>query len=162
MIVDKVNAFLIIGSMFHGIGASIAVNKPVVLADPYSNHIINMSELKDRIIKRRYAAITKAKEAKNFAVIISTKIGQFVPEDAARIKKKISSYGKVVNTIIADEIQPDLIRNFQEVQVFVNTACPRISYDDADQFTKPVLTPKEILVAIGELKWEDLLRKGFL
>ncbi|MEM4645842.1 MAG: diphthamide synthesis protein, partial [Archaeoglobaceae archaeon] len=32
---------------------------------------------------------------------------------------------------------------------YVNTACPRISYDDYKRFSKPIITPQEFEVLIG-------------
>lgn len=162
IIADEVESFLVIGSKFHGLGASLAVSKPVVLADPYSNRVTDMDKERERIIQRRYASIDQAKEAKNFGVILCTKTGQYNPAGAAAIKRQISNRGRTVCTIVADEITPDLLLNFEEVQVFVNTACPRLSLDDADRFAKPILSPKEALVTVGEMEWKNLLEQGFL
>jgi 2-(3-amino-3-carboxypropyl)histidine synthase len=52
--------------------------------------------------------------------------------------------------------------NFQEVDIFVNTACPRLAIDDAAKFNNSILLPKEILVAIGKMEWENLLDTGIL
>ena len=162
IIANEVESFLIIGSKFHGLGASLAVSKPVVLADPYSNRVTDMSKERERIILRRYAAIDQAKEARNFGIILGTKIGQYNPAGAAAVKAQLSARGRIVCTIVADEVAPDLLLDFEEVQVFVNTACPRLSLDDADRFVKPVLSPREALVAIGEMEWKNLLEQGFL
>jgi len=161
MIADKVDSFLIVGSTFHGLGASIAVDKPVILADPYSNKVANMNETKRKFILRRYAAIDEAKRAKNFAIILGTKPGQH-DSGAISLKKRLETQGKNVTIIVADEISPGPLENFKETQVFVNTACPRIALDDAERFTKPILLPREVLVAIGELTWENLLAQGWL
>jgi 2-(3-amino-3-carboxypropyl)histidine synthase len=50
---------------------------------------------------------------------------------------------------------------FAPIDAFVNTACPRIALDDASRFLKPVLLVKEAMVLVGELTWEELLRKGW-
>jgi len=42
----------------------------------------------------------------------------------------------------------------------VNTACPRISLEEPQKFSKPVLTVNEYMVAVGEGSWENLLKKG--
>jgi 2-(3-amino-3-carboxypropyl)histidine synthase len=49
---------------------------------------------------------------------------------------------------------------FPTMEAYVNTACPRISLDDASKFQKPVLTSSEALVIVGELSWEELCKKG--
>ena len=37
----------------------------------------------------------------------------------------------------------------------VNTACPMIAIDDAIKYAKPMITPYELEVVLGEKKWED-------
>ncbi len=37
---------------------------------------------------------------------------------------------------------------------YVNTACPRIALDDGELYAKPMLTPPEFLMALGELPLE--------
>jgi len=52
-----------------------------------------------------------------------------------------------------------VLMEFPTVEAYVNTACPRVSLDDASKFQKPVLTVNEALVVVGELSWEELCRK---
>ena len=78
------------------------------------------------------------------------------------LKTELSSKEKNVTVICADEISPDYLNNFQEVDIFVNTACPRLAIDDTVEFSDSILLPKETLVAIGKLEWEELLNIGFL
>ena len=44
--------------------------------------------------------------------------------------------------------------DFYPVDAFVNTACPRIAIDDSVRYAKPLITPFELEVALGEKKWE--------
>jgi len=48
-----------------------------------------------------------------------------------------------------DEVTPDRLTNFG-MDAYVNTGCPRITTDDGPQFKKPMLTPQEYRIAIGE------------
>ena len=41
------------------------------------------------------------------------------------------------------------------VDAFVNTACPRIAIDDSVKYAKPLLTPFELEVILGEKQWEE-------
>ncbi|WP_455369630.1 diphthamide biosynthesis enzyme Dph2 [[Eubacterium] cellulosolvens] len=159
---DHVDCFLIIGSKFHSLGACLAVNKPIIQADPYTNEVINLKDLRKSLIVSRYTAIEKAKKSNNFAILISTKVGQYDPKTAEILKLELSRKEKVVTTISADEISPTSLSNFQEVDIFVNTACPRLAIDDAVKFNNSILLPKETLVAIGKLEWEKLLDVGIL
>ena len=158
----EIEVFLIIGSKFHGLGASIATKKPVILADPYANEVVNMAGMKNITVLQRYAAIDKARHAQKFAVILGTKPGQYDLKEATRLKKMLTAKGKTASIIVADEIRPDSLENFTDVQAFINTACPRIAIDDAERLTKPILLPREALVAIGELTWENILDQGLL
>jgi 2-(3-amino-3-carboxypropyl)histidine synthase len=57
---------------------------------------------------------------------------------------------------------PEVLMEFPSIEAYVNTACPRISFDDASKFRKPVLTVNEALVVVGELSWEESCRRGLL
>jgi 2-(3-amino-3-carboxypropyl)histidine synthase len=37
----------------------------------------------------------------------------------------------------------------------VQVACPRLSIDWGEHFTKPLLTPYEAMVALKEVKWQN-------
>ncbi|WP_455281015.1 diphthamide biosynthesis enzyme Dph2 [[Eubacterium] cellulosolvens] len=159
---DYVDCFFIIGSKFHSMGACLAVNKPIIQADPYTNEVINLKDIRKSLIVSRYTAIEKAKRSNNFAILISTKIGQYDPKTAEMLKEEISRKEKDVIIISADEISTDSLNNFQEVDIFINTACPRLAIDDATKFNNSILLPKEVLVAMGKLEWENLLDTGIL
>ena len=58
------------------------------------------------------------------------------------------------------EITPEAIYGVSHIDAYVNTACPRISLDAPEKFSKPVLTVNEFMVACGESSWESMLKKG--
>ena len=58
------------------------------------------------------------------------------------------------------EIAPDTLLEFPSIDAYVNTACPRISLEAPQKFSKPVLTVNEFMVAVGEDSWENMLKKG--
>ncbi|EQD62740.1 Diphthamide synthesis, DPH1/DHP2, partial [mine drainage metagenome] len=39
----------------------------------------------------------------------------------------------------------------RDLEAYVNTACPRIALDDRALYGRPLLTPPEFLMALGEL-----------
>ena len=61
--------------------------------------------------------------------------------------------GKKGYLLALDHAGPDLI-DFYPVDAFVNTACPRIAIDDAVKYAKPLITPFELEVSLGEKSWE--------
>ena len=58
------------------------------------------------------------------------------------------------------EIIPETLLEFPSIDAYVNTACPRISLEAPEKFSKPVLTTNEFMVAMGEASWENMLKKG--
>jgi 2-(3-amino-3-carboxypropyl)histidine synthase len=159
---SQVDAFLIIGSYFHGLGAALSIEKSTVLADPYDRTVKVLDHDRDRIIRQRYAMVDKARRANNFGIIVSTKPGQSNPQMALSILKQIEEAGKKAVILYADEIVPQKLLDFTDIDVFVDTACPRLALDDPERFPKPIITRDEILVAVGAWTWEQLLERGLV
>ena len=151
-----VDAFLYVGSgNFHALGIKLFTNKPVIIADPYMNQVRTIDEFADRILRIRFAKITVAKEAKKFGIIVSSKKGQFRLELAKNLKNLIDKNGKEAFIILMDNISPDFLLPYMDLDAFIITACPRIAIDDANMYKKPLLTPKELEIVLNIRKWED-------
>jgi 2-(3-amino-3-carboxypropyl)histidine synthase len=54
------------------------------------------------------------------------------------------------------ELNPTKISMISSVDAWVQVACPRLSIDWGYAFTKPVLTPYEITVALEEVEWQEV------
>jgi 2-(3-amino-3-carboxypropyl)histidine synthase len=158
----EVDSFLIVGSYFHALGAALSVEKPTIHADPYDGTVRNLDQDRSRIIRQRFAIVEKARQADRFGIIVSTKPGQSNPTIALNIQRRIEENGKKAVILYADEIVPDKLLDFTDVQAFVDTACPRLALDDPERFAKPIVTRDEIMVAIGAWTWEQLLERGLV
>ena len=154
-----VDAFVIIGNRFHSMGAVIAVEKPVILLDVYNDEIMNMEGIRNKILKQRAISIQKLKDAKNVGIIVEIKPGQKFGNPKYLVDK-FKEQGKNAIVITMSEITPEKIMNFYHIDAFVELACPRIAVDDFAKYTKPILTFKEALVALGIKSWEDFLKNG--
>jgi len=139
---NKVDVFLYIGSgRFHPLGVSMLTEKPVIVANPYSDFVDKISNKeKEKWLKRRKGRIVKAIKAEIFGILISTKTGQFNLNLALEIKDKLENNGKRAFLFAGDEISPEGVLGF-EVDAWINTACPRIV---DDFFEKPVLNVDEL------------------
>jgi len=158
---DEVECFVIIGNKFHSIGATLAVKKPVILIDVYDNDIRTMGGLRDKILKQRAISIEKLKEAKKVGIIIGMKPGQKFGSPKYLLEK-LRKNGKTVILITMSELTPEKIMNFYNIDAFIELACPRIALDDFANYSKPILTMKEALVALGEISWDEIIEKGIL
>ncbi len=86
--------------------------------------------------------IEKAKDLRNFGVVISTKPGQKNLKSAESVKKRLKSLGKCAYTLVADQLTPEKLIGLK-IDVLVNTACPRIK-EDFEQFGKVILNPQDV------------------
>ena len=151
-----VDAFLYMGSgNFHPLGIKLSTQKPVIIADPYLNQARNIDEFADRILRIRFARITRAKEANKFGILISSKEGQCRWELAKDLKKMIYNEGKEAYLIFMNEINPPSLLPYMDLDAFIVTACPRIAIDDSKMYKKPLLTPQELEIVLGRREWED-------
>lgn len=138
---------------FHPLGASIVTGKRVVIADPLMNEVRVADP--EKIMRQRYAVIGKALDANSFGILIGSKKGQNRLVLAEKLCEKAKRADKEAYMILLGEFDPDQLLSFN-VDCFVNTACPRIAIDNVSRFKKPMLTPIEFEIVLGEKKWEDI------
>lgn len=158
---SEVDAFVIIGNQFHSMGAVLSVERPVVLIDVYNDDVRNMEGVRDKILRQRAHSIERLKEAKKVGIIVEIKPGQKFGSPK-HLVNKLKEQGKEVIIITMNELTPDKLMNFYNIDAFIELACPRIAIDDFAKYEKPILTFKEALVALGEKSWEDILKSGII
>ncbi|MEG3224719.1 MAG: diphthamide biosynthesis enzyme Dph2 [Methanobacteriales archaeon Met13] len=152
----SVDAFLYLGSgNFHPLGLKLSTSKPVIIADPYMNEARTIDEFADRILRVRFAKITRAMDAKKWGILVSSKDGQNRLEMARILKEKIEDRGHEAYLILLENIRSELLMAFRDIDVFLVTACPRIAIDDAQIYEKPLITPHEMEIVLGLRDWED-------
>ena len=151
----SIGHYLFLGSGdFHPIGLVLHTGKPLAMLDPYTGEATEMSfERIERILRQRFGYIMQIADCKTFGILIGEKPGQMRRNLALRMKRMLESHGKKGYLLAMDHVGPDLI-DFYPVDAFVNTACPRIAIDDAVKYAKPLVTPYELEVSLGEKKWE--------
>ena len=153
---DEIGHYLFLGSGdFHPIGLVLHTGKPLALLDPYTGDSSEMSFGRiERILRQRFGLIMEIDNAKTFGILIGEKPGQMRRNLAIRMKRVLEKQGRKGYLLALDHVSPDLI-DFYPVDAFVNTACPRIAIDDSVRYDKPLVTPYELEVALGEKKWEN-------
>jgi 2-(3-amino-3-carboxypropyl)histidine synthase len=148
--VDASQILYVGGGKFHPLGLAMEhPEKRVVIADPV-NMNVSIADT-EKFMKQRYGAVHRGMDAKTWGVIFCTKIGQ----GRWDLAEEIIAENQDAYLITMDEITPDRLINF-DVDAFINTGCPRITTDDGPQFKKPMLTPGEYRIAIGEEPLDSL------
>ncbi|WP_083523472.1 diphthamide biosynthesis enzyme Dph2 [Methanofollis ethanolicus] len=134
--------------VFHAIGVQMATGKRVVALDPYTRETQEVSA--DRLLRRRFALIEKARSAESIGILLSTKSGQARPALAARL----AALSEKAVVITMREVSAAEMTNFG-CGAYVNTACPRLAYDDQVRFPVPLLTPQEFEILVAVREWDD-------
>ena len=150
-----VEQFIFIGSGdFHPLAVALETKRPVLVLDPVMDEVRTMEQLTDRVLRQRYAAIARAQDGKRFGILVSSKSGQDRFALALDLADRLRSKGRQADIIVMDEIGPDKLMPFQ-ADAFVSTACPRLAIDDQVRYPRPLLTPVELEVLLGEREWDE-------
>lgn len=158
-VAEDVDAFLYIGGgLFHPLGVAISTGKPTFAVDPFTLHIVDLRDVKRRFLAKRYASIVKAMDARIFGILLGLQPGQMNLDKVEEIESILKKHGRTVYILSMHIFDPDTLSSFRSIDVFVNTACPRLALEDSFRIDKPVLNPDEVLVALGVKKWDELFR----
>lgn len=134
--------------LFHPVGIALATKKRVIACDPITGNAQDVSG--DALLRRRFAVMERARGAQTIGVILSTKSGQKRPELALRL----AALSPAAVVVTMNEVSPDELLNLG-FDAYVNTACPRLAYDDQVRFPAPVLSPQEFEILCGARDWEQ-------
>lgn len=152
---DLVSGFLFIGEGdFHPLAAAFGVRGKLLVLNPITGELRDVDEKRDRILRKRFAAICVAQEAQSFLVIVCGKVGQRRTESADRLEGLLRDAGKKVYRLVTDEVSPAVLLPYK-VDAYVNTACPRIAMDDSVRYEHPMLTVPETEIVLGLRTWDD-------
>ncbi|OAY70380.1 Diphthamide biosynthesis protein 1 [Ananas comosus] len=107
--------------------------------------------------RARKDAILAARKAKNWGVILGTLGRQGSTKVLDRVVDHMEERGLDYAVVLMSEISPTRIELFGDsVDAWVQIACPRLSIDWGEGFTKPLLTTFEFDIALGYIPgwWE--------
>ena len=140
---NSVDAYVFLGTgKFHPLAVAVATNKPVFIANHYSNKIEEITKAEiTRFRNKRAANVSKVKSAKNIGILVTNKQGQNQLELAIRLRKKLDGEGKNTFVFVGDTINPASMRDFSKIDAWINTCCPRMVEDD---FGRPVANWNEL------------------
>jgi 2-(3-amino-3-carboxypropyl)histidine synthase len=153
----RANSFLFVGSgAFHPVGAEVATGKPVIGADPYTGQALVYTAVKERLLRKRFAAIELARNARIFGILLGLYPGQLRKRKALELKRLLEAAGKEAYILAARRFDPEHVSHMG-MDALVDTACSRIAVDDEARYPLPVLTPPELSIALGKRSWDDYI-----
>ncbi|KLU81639.1 diphthamide biosynthesis protein 1 [Magnaporthiopsis poae ATCC 64411] len=132
---------------------SIMIHNPDVPAyryDPYSRRLTREEYGHAEMQDLRRAAISAAKKARKWGLILGSLGRQGNPHALALIERRLAALGVPCVNLCLSEIFPGKLAAMADVECWVQVACPRLSIDWGYAFPRPLLTAYEALVALGE------------
>ena len=155
---SDIDALLYLGDgRFHLESAMIA--NPSLSAyryDPYSRKLTREHYAHDEMLSLRSSAIATARRAKKWGLILGGLGRQGNSHTLAMIEDYLNEQGIPFINLLLSEIFPGKLAIFEDVECWVQIACPRLSIDWGYAFPRPLLTPYEALVVLGKRKgWEE-------
>ncbi|MDD1661846.1 MAG: diphthamide biosynthesis enzyme Dph2, partial [Methanomicrobiales archaeon] len=134
--------------LFHPQGIQLATGARVIAIDPLLATATTVDA--GRLKRRRHALMEKAKEAERIGIILSTKSGQ----QRLALARRLAGLSKKAVLVALCEVTPGELLNLG-FDCYVNTACPRLAYDDQVRYPAPVLSPQEFEILCGTRTWEE-------
>ncbi|EXJ78438.1 diphthamide biosynthesis protein 1 [Capronia coronata CBS 617.96] len=129
---------------------------PAYRYDPYSRKLTRETYSHEEMLDMRSAAISTAKRAKKWGLILGALGRQGNPHTMTMIENYLDRQGIPYVNLLLSEIFPGKLAMFEDVDCWVQIACPRLSIDWGYAFPRPLLTPYEALVALGgKRSWEE-------
>jgi 2-(3-amino-3-carboxypropyl)histidine synthase len=138
---------------------SIMISNPSLSAyryDPYSKILSKEGYDTEQMHSIRREAVEKASRAKKIGIILGTLGRQGSPRILAHLESIIASKGIEHVSVLLSEVFPSKLELFEDVDAWVQIACPRLSIDWGFAFKKPLLNPYEAEVALGQVEWQQV------
>ena len=152
-VVSEVDAFLFLGTgRFHPIGLAFAVDRPVYALDPLRGELEPPID-RAALIRKRQLVVAGVREARRWGILVSTFAGQNRNPTALALQERARARGWEAEILLFDRLDGRDLEG-RAFEAYVSTACPRIALDDGANYPRPILTPPEFLMALGDLPLE--------
>ncbi|KAK3630408.1 Diphthamide biosynthesis protein 1 [Elasticomyces elasticus] len=154
---DPVDLILYLGDgRFHLESAMIHnPSLPAYRYDPYSRRMTHETYDHDTLLHDRGLALTQARKARKWGLILGSLGRQGNPHTMTLIENHLRQKGIPWINMLLSEIFPGKLAMMNEVECWVQVACPRLSIDWGYAFARPLLTAHEALIVLGGRQgWE--------
>lgn len=122
--------------------------------DPYEKKFTREQYDHDTMRRNRKQAIDDSRSAKRFGLILGTLGRQGSTKVLEHLERRLKHHDRESVIILLSEIFPAKLALMSDIDAFVQVACPRLSIDWGTAFPKPLLTPYELSVALGDAEWK--------
>ncbi|MET1125120.1 MAG: diphthamide biosynthesis enzyme Dph2 [Archaeoglobaceae archaeon] len=147
---------LISDGVFHAKGAALYTGKKVYAYNPLTRELEVVTA--ENFVRERYVQIARCYGKRKVGVLLSKKPGQRRETLAFELAKLARERGFEAFVVSIDDVTTEKLANLP-FEFYVNTACPRVTYDDYRNFSKPIISPQEFRLLLGldgELKLDEI------
>ena len=132
--------------------------KEIICNDPLQHKMIlvGIQDIKT-ILKKYRGSLIKFLSATTIGVIVTIKPGQEQFRPALLLETKFPD--KKFYYFIDNVISFDQLENFNFIEVWVNTSCPRVGFDDQEKFRRGVINLNDAFLANEILSKESVLNR---
>lgn len=123
---------------------------PAYRYDPYSRKLTREYYEHAEMHTLRRTAIATAKTARKWGLILGSLGRQGNPHTMAKIEHQLALRDIPHIRLLLSEIFPGKLALMDDVECWVQVACPRLSIDWGYAFPRPLLTPYEALIVLGQ------------
>ncbi len=161
---EEIDAYLYIGDgKFHPLALVYAQKdvlkdqvKEIICNDPMARKMSMMDFSAIRVILRKYrASLMKFLVAKKVGVIVTVKPGQEHLKASFRLEKKFPD--TKFYFFVDDVVSFSQLENFPFIEVWINTTCPRVGFDDQEKFVRGVVNLNDAFMVREILGKENAL-----
>lgn len=124
-------AFLYVGDgKFHPTALLYGNKKPVYCYNPFTEKLeIIKEDCLEKMEKQRKGLLAKFFSSETVGILVCTKSGQNQTKIAEDLRLQLEKAGKEVFVFFSEEINSQSLENFNFIEVWINTACPRLVED---------------------------------
>ena len=142
----NVDVFVYLGSgHFHPIAVALKTTKQILVANPLTDGISELDRAEvERMKNMKKQMLSEFSKAKKIGILVCTKPGQYDIKAAEKAEKMLEAKGKKVYMFMFETLNPEELLNFNDIEAWVNTACPRIAIDDAERIGRPIVDLEDL------------------
>jgi 2-(3-amino-3-carboxypropyl)histidine synthase len=119
-------------------------SSPRYVLNPISEKI-SLVDTKEanRLITKITVKREQVLNAQRIGILVSTKPGQQRMKRAIHLKKELAAKGKEVFVFVSNEIIPESLLDFPDIEAWINTACYRL-IDESSRFERPIVDLEDL------------------
>ncbi len=124
-------AFVYLGDgLFHPTALLYRNDMPVIMYEPRGQKVeVLDKDYLVRLKKQKMARLSKFLVSKNIGVLVTSKPGQNQSAAVRRLRAEMEGKGKNIFVFVTDNIHIEKLGDFNFIDMWVNTGCPRIVQD---------------------------------